>query len=135
MRVFATEFAIGKARVCTPYVEGIYPNSMNLEFHQTRFNRWVMRILSEMKDSALFRGWFYLVSLGVLLSLFWIGHWRNRAAGLLIGLSGLLYALAYVFVSTACDFRMHWWTVLTVFLLALLAMAGISRAAPSEPAP
>jgi hypothetical protein len=50
-------------------------------------------------------------------------------ATLLIGLSGLLYAFAYFFVSTTCDFRMHWWSVVTALLLALLAIAGRFRAA------
>jgi len=71
----------------------------------------------------------YLVLLASLLSAFWLGSWPDRIPALLIGLSGFLYGLAYFFVSTTCDFRMHWWTVLTVFLLALIGIASWFNAA------
>jgi len=91
-----------------------------------------MALLSKVQNGPLFWGWVYLVLLVVFLCMFWRGVSQDRIAALLIGLSGLLYALGYFFVSTTCDFRMHWWSVLTVFLLALLALARKSKGARSQ---
>jgi hypothetical protein len=131
-RVFESEFGIGRNTICLPFWDGIHPSSLNVVFHPTSLNRSVMNILSRVKDGPLFRGWLYLALLIGLISMFWLGSHQDRAAALLIGLSGLLYAIAYFFVSTTCDFRMHWWSVLTVFLLALLAIASRLKAARSR---
>ena len=123
-RVFESQMAIGRPTVCTPFWDGIQPSSLNLTFRPTALNRWVMDLLSSVKNGPLFRGWLYLVLLMGLIGVCWLGSARDRVAALLIGLSGLLYALSYFFVSTTCDFRMHWWTVVTVFLLVLMTIAG-----------
>ncbi len=126
-RVFESEFGIGTPTVCLPIWDGIILNSLNVSFHPTKLNRSVMSVLSAVMDGPLFRGWLYLVLLAGLLILFWRRASPHRTPALLIGLSGLLYGVAYFFVSTTCDFRMHWWTVLSVFLLALLTVHGEGR--------
>jgi hypothetical protein len=123
-RVFESEFGIGRSTVCLPFWDGIYPSSLGVVFKPTTLNSSVMNILSRVKDGPLFRGWLYLVLLIGLIAVSWLGSSRDRIAALLIGASGLLYAVAYFFVSTTCDFRMHWWSVITVFLVALLAIAA-----------
>jgi len=123
-KVFKSEFTIGRNTVCLPFWDGIERNSLNIVFRPTGLNRSVMSILHRVKDGPLFWGWLYLVLLAILLGAFWLGSWPDRVLALLIGLSGVLYGLAYFFVSTTCDFRMHWWTVLTVFLLALIGIAS-----------
>jgi hypothetical protein len=91
-----------------------------------------MKLLSSVKDGPLFRGWFYIVLLIGLIAVSWLGSARDRVAALLIGLSGLLYSLAYFFVSTTCDFRMHGWSMVTTLLLTLLAIAGRFQAARAD---
>ena len=131
-RIFRSEFTIGRSTVCLPFWQGIDSNSLNVVFHSTPLNRSVMALLSKVQNGPLFWGWVYLVLLVVLLCMFWLGVSQDRVAALLMGLSGLLYALGYFFVSTTCDFRMHWWSVLTVFLLTLLALARKSKGARSQ---
>lgn len=126
-RVFESQMGVGRPTVCLPFWDGIVPNSMNLKFHSNALNRSVMRLLSRVRDGPLFRGWLYAVLLIGFISASWLGSSRDRAAIILIGLSGLLYELAYLFVSTTCDFRMHWWSVLTVYLLTLLTIASRLR--------
>ena len=123
-RVFESEMGIGRAAVCAPYWSGIDPNPWGFAVYSTPLNRRVMRILSEVSNSLLFRGWFWLALLSAMTIAFSVGSLPGRAAGLLIGLSGLLYVMANFFIGTTCDFRMHWWTVLATFLLMLLVIAG-----------
>jgi hypothetical protein len=133
LRVFKSEFGIERPTVCLPFWNGIVSNSLGLTFHQTKLNRSVMGILSRMEDGPLFRGWLYLVLLGALLVMFWRRLSQYRSAALLIGLSGFLYAIAYFFVTPSCDFRYHWWTVLSVFLLALLAIQRWRTSVTAKP--
>src|SRR5262249_44773307 len=102
-RVFKSEFTLGRTTVCLPFWNGIDPNSLNVVFRPTALNSSIMSILSRVKDSPLFWGWLYLVLLGIFMILFWLGSSQDRVAALLIGLSGLAYAIAYFFVSTTCD--------------------------------
>ncbi len=132
-QVFRSEFAIGRATVCLPFWDGIDSNSLNLTFHSTALNRWVMRVLSRVKDGPLFWGWLYLAGLLILIGTLRLGFTQNSAP-ILIGISGLFYALAYFFVSATCDFRMHWWSVLSAFLLALLWISNTRNAARLMPA-
>jgi len=122
--VYESELGIGRATVCSPYWKGIDPNPFNLEFRPNSLNQRIMRILSKVSDSPLFRGWLYLAILGVLLTLFWRSSSHDRTAGIFIGMSGLLYTAGNFFVVTTCDFRMHWWIVLATYLSALLWIAG-----------
>ncbi|SRR5216683_934742 len=128
-RVFESQMGIGRPTVCLPFWDGIEPSSLNLKFSPTALNHWVMNVLSSVKDGPLFRGWLYLVLLSGLVVVFWLGSARDRVAALLIGLSGLVYVLAYFFVATTCDFRMYWWSVVTVFLLVMMTIASRLNAA------
>jgi len=123
-RVFESEMGIGRAMVCAPYWNRIEENPWGLEFHATPLNRQVMSILSGVSNSLLFRGWFWVTLIGAVTIAFLLGSSPGRSSGVLIGLSGLLYVAVNFFVGTTCDFRMHWWTVLATFLVALLLIAG-----------
>lgn len=126
-RVFESEFAIERSRVCLPFWDGIVANSLSVSFHPTKLNRPVMSVLAAVQDGPLFRGWLYVVLLATSLVLFWRRGSLHRMAAISIGFSGLLYGVAYFFVATTCDFRMHWWTVLSFFLLLLLAIRGLVK--------
>ena len=88
-------------------------------FPETALNNWVRKILDKLKESILFRGWPYLIVLGLLLNAVRsLARVRATAvAAFVLGLSGLLYALAYLPIATTCDFRMHWWTVVATVIL------------------
>ena len=47
---------------------------------------------------------------------------RASPLPLAVGVSGLLYGMAYFLVGTSCDFRMHYWTAVAAALLVVSSL-------------
>jgi hypothetical protein len=121
MAIFKDQLGLGRKHVCLPYYPGIDPNQLGISVYASRLNHAVMRWLDLIKDSLLFRGWVYLLLLAALLVIAAFPPFRRHAVAVFaLGSSGLLYALSYVFISTACDFRMYWWMVIVTLILPVL---------------
>ena len=75
----------------------------------------------------LYRNWLYLLLTGAIGIVAFI-QLRNSPEDSLLEIvfvlasSGLIYALMYFFVATACDFRMMYWSVI-VTLVSIPALA------------
>jgi hypothetical protein len=127
---FRIQMAIDETNVCYPYAGGVDANSLGVPTHEPFVRHRVLSWLQPLQDSLFFRGWFYLSSLVGLLA---FARWRwgkVQPEHWALGLSGLLYGLAYFFLSTTCDFRLHWWTAVSTAALALLVLRP-----PLEPTP
>jgi hypothetical protein len=124
-RAFSGLLGAGRRFVCEPYFEGpigSVSNELGFTENGARLYRFTLWALGELRQSALFRGWVYMLLAGGVLLTAWLGPRRQRGVGVTaLAASGLLYALGYT-VSAACDFRYLWWTVISVCLapLALL---------------
>jgi hypothetical protein len=124
LAIFKNQLGIGRATVCLPFWGGIAPNPFGITLRQSQCNRTVMWCLAKLKDSLLFRGWLYMLILVALLVIVVISpSGRHRGAVWAMASSGLCYALAYLLVSTTCDFRMHWWTVVSATVVPVLFLA------------
>jgi hypothetical protein len=124
MSIFINQLGIGRATVCLPFWSGIDPNPFGITLRSSLCNRTAMWSLTKLKDSLLFRGWLYVLILVLyLVVVFFPPFGQHRDAVWAIASSGLCYALAYLFVSTTCDFRMHWWTVVTAMVVPVMVFA------------
>jgi hypothetical protein len=124
--VFRTQLAITEEPVCYPYHDGIVQNDLGIVFYGSPLNTAVMQTLrSAAHDTPLFRGWIYLGLTSVLLLLNAKLRRPGRVPTLVLGASGLLYGLAYLGVATTCDFRMHWWTVVSTVVLVMLTLSRL----------
>jgi hypothetical protein len=123
-KVFAGILAIDY--ICYPYHDGISENSLGIHFHATKINRLVMSGISKVGNSLLFRPWFYLGTLALMLGVFL--HWpiALRVPALMLGSSALLYEVAYLFVAPTCDFRYSWYVVLVALVMPLLLLRALS---------
>lgn len=116
-------FAVGRRRVCLPYVDGITENSLGLTYKSNQLQRRFARLFDALSTTFVYRGWFIVVMLGAVFALS-VRRLGARHPSTLLSASGLLYALPYFFVATTCDFRMLWWSsvaLLTSFILHLAA--------------
>jgi hypothetical protein len=120
--VFREQFAFDRARVCYPLQGGTAPNPLGIEFTGSLLFQSVQQLLTVAAyQTPLFRGWIYLTLTGMLVM---IAVWgRNQAPLLVLSASGLFYSLAYLIVSTGCDFRFHWWSVVAA-VVGLVVFAG-----------
>lgn len=122
--IFMNQLGIGRATVYLPFWSGIDPNPFGITLRHSLCNRTVMWCLTKLKDSLLFRGWLYVLILVLyLVVVFFPPFGQHRDAVWAIASSGLCYALAYLFVSTTSDFRMHWWTVVSATVVPVLFLA------------
>jgi hypothetical protein len=136
LAVFAAQFAIGRDRVCLPFYDGIDPNSLGLEFAPSGLNSRAMQVLGIANDrTPLFRGWVYVALTTGLLLLTLKLRPGDRLPGLVLGSSGLLYALSYLGVAVSCQFRMHWWTVVAAVVLVPLTLAKLPTLVGSDNQP
>jgi hypothetical protein len=127
LTVFRREFALDGQPVCRPFQVGIAPNSLGIEFQGSALNTAVTEMMTATAAStSLFHGWIYLGVLAGLALLALLGRVRDPVPALVLGTSGLLYAAAYLVVSTTCDFRMHWWCVVAAVLLVPLTLASLA---------
>jgi hypothetical protein len=115
LRVFASEFALNGKKVCYPYHYGISKNDMGLSYTEKPITATIMLGLDKIKNGALFRGWIYILLNILFVVCFLIFKKQNQPlsmAALSVSVSGLFYAIAYLWISPTCDFRLHYWTVI-----------------------
>jgi hypothetical protein len=105
-----------------PYQIGTDPNPWGFHVHKRKRTYRALRAVQEYTRNALpFRGWVW-VAAGLLLC---VTSWRRHGRGTTafwVSASGLIYALAYLLVAPAADFRYLFWTVVSVFAAAALQM-------------
>jgi hypothetical protein len=127
--IFARQFSLTGTRVCYPFHTGVEANDMGLTYNPGLSGRLALGALWIL--TPLFSGWIYLclcIAVSVVCC-FLSGEDRRPvlAFPFALGVSGGLYGLAYFFVSTTCDYRMHYWTVLAAgvgFGLLVLERVG-----------
>ncbi len=120
---FKALLGIEQVSVCYPYQYGITPNEVGLAFHPSTINSMVMNVLERLKNTILFRGWFYVLITSLALG---ISPWLRQGIRLPIitlGASAILYQAPYFFLTPTCDFRYNWWSVLTT-LCILVHLGG-----------
>jgi hypothetical protein len=123
--IFMHLTSLNQYDVAIPYLlQGDFHNPPEFKSKHGTLNRFLMAYFSYFSRSLLFRGFFWiLISLGmVYLSARGKLH-EDLETVFVLSISGLLYALAYFFLTPSSEFRYLWWTVLsaTVSLLFLLA--------------
>jgi hypothetical protein len=135
--VFKWTAGLGKEEVCFPYLATSHSFG-GYEVNKWRVHQLFGAVFWKLRNTILFRGFFWLLVTLALLSAAVAGRLRGELeAVFVLSSSGLLYGLAYFFIAPACDFRFFWWTMLASlvsFSLCLLFAAGRrqSRREPDE---
>lgn len=124
-RNFRGQMGIENGAVCNPFLESPVEGSGR---------NAVLSALRALKNSFLFRGIFYLLlSWGLLI--FLLRQRIKNELPIALLLSGNFYTLPYFFISTACDFRMHWWLVLSTCVATAIAAPEFWAMTPRATAP
>ena len=79
-------------------------------------------VLDKLKNGLFFRGWVYIaLEFLIIIGLFILRrqNYPVAIASLAVAASGFLYAIGYIWISTSCDFRLHYWTVITALVSAV----------------
>ena len=125
-RIFYRQYWIVGKRVCHPYQAGTTPNALGIQSSQTTLTKNLFAWAEPITTTFLYRGWIYLL-ITFLLALYAYGYalfhrmkFPLPAVILALCTSGLLFGLAYFFISPACDFRFHYWVVISA-ILSLIA--------------
>jgi hypothetical protein len=122
--VFKSLIGLTGDPVCYPYHGGVDPNSLGVSFHAGRVNHWVTKILARVNNTLMFRGWFYVAVIPVIILLV-VGLGRSEKVAIIcLGASGLLYLGPYFFIAGSCDFRYYWWTVVAVGLMVMFLLSS-----------
>jgi len=118
-------FGLHSGPVAYPFHDDIAANSLGLRFDPNLATQAMRSIRDSLRDSVLFRGWFFIsVLLAVLAFLRW--RWRpGRGVALTMAASGLLYALPLPLCSVASDFRLLLWTVVAAAISLVLCFAEL----------
>ena len=127
LRVFESQFGIARSSICYPYHHGIAPNNLGISYQDKPFTTEVFARIIKVQDWFLFRGWLYAAINALILVVAIWGKSRlafNRSAILAVSASGLIYVAGYLFISTSCDFRMEYWTVVAALVCSLAAIAA-----------
>jgi len=120
-----------KKRENYPFHAGIDSNPYGWTLHRSRLNVWVMRRLDEIRNSILFRNWFYLALTLLIVTASMVAlRKRNLIPVYALGCSGLFYTLHYFFVATVPDFRLNWWSVCATMLLLVFSFRAQSKFVP-----
>jgi hypothetical protein len=140
LRVFESQFGIGRSSVCYPYHRGIAPNNLGISYQEKPVASEIFARINKVQDGLLFRGWLYVAVNAILLLGAVLGKSRlalNRSAILAVSASGLLYGVGYLVTSTSCDFRMAYWIVVAALVCSLAAVAALypGRQTVEGPAP
>jgi hypothetical protein len=128
----AFKWAVGfnKEHVCFPYL-ATSRSFDGYDVNDWRIHQYLRALFWKLRDTFLFRGFFWLLVCLVLLCVALGGRLRgDLELVFVLSLSGFLYGVAYFFFAPACDFRFFWWTALA----ALVSMCfSISFAAHLRP--
>lgn len=127
-RIFYRQYWLEGSRVCHPYQDGTTPNALGIQSSQTALTRNLFARMDSIQTTFLYRGWIYLL-ITFLLVLYGYGYALfNRMKFplstmiLALSTSGLLFGVAYFFISPACDFRFNFWVMISA-ILSLIATA------------
>lgn len=122
-RVFSNQIALGRDRVCYPLNDGRTGDSARFTFTGTALYGPVMTVHAIAAYSTpMFRGWLYLVLLAAQVG--FLAWHRSSIPGLVLASSGLLFGLAYFFLSPACPFRYLWWSLLASLVVMVIWAGG-----------
>ncbi|MCR9248210.1 MAG: hypothetical protein NXI31_24535 [bacterium] len=120
--------------VAYPYHDRIEPNTLGLTFEPNFVTDAVRSCRDPLRDSVLFRAWFWMLALTAGLA---TAIWRRRRGGsrsaattnaaIATATSGLCYALPLPLCSVASDFRLVLWTVVAALLTTVLVCARAPR--------
>lgn len=109
---------LGEEHVCFPYLATSHAFG-GYEVNDWAAHRLLSAVFWKLRDTLLFRGFFWLLVSLALLCLSVGGRLRGDLETVFaLEASGLLYGVGYFFYATSCDFRFLWWT-------ALAALAGL----------
>jgi hypothetical protein len=135
--VLSGQLGIGRETVCLPYWDGISDNVYGLEFHRSVMNEVLMTsYLAPIKDSLLFRGWFYVAVNASLVCLCLVRRSHYGIGPMVLVGSGLCYAAAYFLIGNGgCGFRLNWWTVVSVLVAAIICAANELERHKNPPQP
>src|SRR5262249_12679042 len=94
--------------------------------HRTRWTyRTLRRVQEYTRNSLLFRGWVW-VALGLALCVGSVPRAGRASTAFWIPASRLTYAVAYLLVGPAADFRYLFWTLVSVFAAAAVRLADVA---------
>jgi hypothetical protein len=112
--IFQEMIAARSGPVFYPFHAQIDKNRLGFRLSEGRLFPTLTRFRDEMRDTVVFRGWFWLVMLCMTAGLaLWREGWKSLS--LWVALSGLAYAFAYVFIAVATDYRYLYWTEISVW--------------------
>ena len=120
-QVFGQMLGIAEEEVCYAYHVGIVENSLGIAYEKTVLQNVVWGMLGRVRN-GFFRAWIYMAVLAATVALMiWKRATVLRASSrpLAVGISALLYGLAYFAVAPSCAFRFHYWTAVSAVLLAV----------------
>ena len=132
--VFINVMNFNGLKNCAPYYyeETIYKPRGHYRpeekpYAENPITNFLFSIIEPLRMGLLYRNWLYLLLTGAIGIVAFI-QLRNSPEDSLLEIvfvlasSGLIYALMYFFVATACDFRMMYWSVI-VTLVSIPALA------------
>ncbi|BDG01732.1 hypothetical protein [Anaeromyxobacter oryzae] len=132
VRVFEAQLALQRGPVFLPFQLDIEANPWGFDVPKAGAAwRIAERVRHRLKDTPLFRGWLWLAlsAAGCIAA----AALRREKLAAWVAASGLAYTLAYAVIGVAADFRYVYWTVITVFITAmLLADAPATAGAPGS---
>lgn len=109
-----------------PFFSGIDPNPFGLAVHRSSLNRRVMRSLSMLQNTFLFKTWLYLFIAPIVLIVAIVQD-KNVAVVAALATSAVLNLLQYFFVAVSPEFRYSWWSACAVILMLCFVSNGFIR--------
>lgn len=138
IRQWMSQLGIAVKEVCYPYITdddqnaltlfGIDQSSLRILRTEPALTRAIIDAVDKIKNSLIFRGWIYLAFLTFLIVYIPLTRGRNLnlpKAVIAVASSGWLYGLSYLPLSTTCDFRMHYWTVMAAVICGAAWLGGV----------
>jgi hypothetical protein len=126
--LYRHHLGLAEAWVCAPFHTDVFPNVFGWTFPPRPFTEAVVRILNQIRDSWVFRGWVYALALGLLTMRVW--RQRLMAAWALWG-SAVLTLVSNGFLLGACDFRYLLWPVVATPVLLFLVLLSLRVRRPA----
>jgi len=140
LRQWMSQLGVAVKEVCYPYITeddqnaltlfGIDQSSLGILRAEPALTRVIIATVDKIKNSLIFRGWIYLAFLTFLLVYVLLTRGRNLSlpkAVIAVASSGWLYGLSYLPLSTTCDFRMHYWTVVAAMACGAALLGGVGK--------
>jgi hypothetical protein len=106
------------------WIPSSIPNAYGFEFEPNFATRAIGASAAVARVVGLYDGWIWLVLSGVVLAAFYRRRRdvRCNAGAAVLAISALMYALPYVFIAIAPDYRYLYWTVVASAVAGVLAL-------------